>query len=146
LDVTGQPLEKVLDQLFAGTALHYAIVGDSDVYISKGLVIRTGLPQGFFAKAEPVKQPFAADSSVKDLSTDRPGKQVTSENKLYEIGRKTNHIQPGESVISGTIRNAKTGEPVAGAAIYSDKSGAGGTTDQYGYYSIRLPRGPHIIN
>ncbi|MDP4149478.1 MAG: TonB-dependent receptor [Bacteroidota bacterium] len=145
LHVGEQPLEKVLDQIFAGTAFHYAIVDQRDVFVSKGLTIRTELPPGFFGNQEP-QMAAEGTAPVKDLTSDKPLKQVTSENKLYEIGRKTNHILPGEGVISGTIRNARTGEPVAGAAVYSDKSGAGGATDQYGYYSIRLPRGPHIIN
>ncbi len=115
------------------------------------------LPEGFLEKArvaggEAVAGAGAVAAGRPDLVTGgmtdrgRAVKTVTSENKLFEIGRKTNTIQQGASIISGYIRNVRTGEPIVGAAIFSEKPGFATSTDKYGYYSIRLPRGPHIIN
>ena len=44
------------------------------------------------------------------------------------------------------IKDNKTGEPVGGASVYIDKPRIGASTDQYGFYSISLPKGRHILN
>jgi len=149
LTVKDQPLEKVLEQVFAGTAFHYSFDLHGHVFVSKGLQIRTELPESFFNdRARNIDTSAGKEEAVTTGPADgrRAAKAVTSENKLYEIGRKTNQIQQGVAIISGNIRNSRTGEPIVGAAIFSDKPAIGTVTDQYGYYSISLPRGHHILN
>ena len=48
--------------------------------------------------------------------------------------------------LAGYIKDSKTGEPVGGSSVYIDKPRIGATTDQYGFYSISLPKGRHILN
>jgi len=48
--------------------------------------------------------------------------------------------------LAGYIKDSKTGEPVGGASVYIDKPRIGASTDQYGFYSISLPKGRHILN
>ena len=48
--------------------------------------------------------------------------------------------------MAGYVPDAKTGEPVIGASIYIDKPRIGVASDQYGYYTISLPKGRHILN
>ncbi len=142
LTVQDQTLDQVLNKIFEGTTFHFMIDEQGEVFITKGLQIRTGLPEGFFGK-----KPAAIRDSVtySDL-TNTSLKHVTSENKLYDIGRKTNTIGTGTAIISGYIRNAATGEPIAGAAIYSTTPQISTITDQYGYFSINLPKGHHTLN
>jgi hypothetical protein len=142
LTVENQTLEQVLDKIFAGTSFHYLIDEHGQVFVTKGLQIRTGLPDGFFGK----KPPAVRDSVTYSDLTNTSLKHVTSENKLYDIGRKTNIIGAGTAIISGTIRNAATGEPIAGAAVYSTTPQISTITDRYGYYSIALPKGHHLLN
>ena len=42
--------------------------------------------------------------------------------------------------ISGTIKEAKTGEPIIGAKIYDLKSKKGTLSNEYGFYSLTLPK------
>jgi hypothetical protein len=42
--------------------------------------------------------------------------------------------------ISGTVKEAKTGEPIIGAKIYDLKSKKGTPSNEYGFYSITLPK------
>jgi hypothetical protein len=65
----------------------------------------------------------------------------TAENKLHEIGPRRVRIPPGNSTVSGYVRNAVTGEPVIGAAVYLQSPQIGVTTDVFGYYSLTIPRG-----
>ena len=67
------------------------------------------------------------------------------ENKIFEIGTKSNTITKGRSTISGYIRDEKTGEPITGAFINVDSSRTGVLTDQYGYFTLNLNRGQHVL-
>ncbi len=81
--------------------------------------------------------------------TDEKEKKIpvaTTENKTYEIGTRTNHIKPGNSTIDGYLRDVKSGEPVVGAHIYDAVNKIGATSDQFGYYSITLPRGRQTLS
>ena len=42
--------------------------------------------------------------------------------------------------ISGTVKEAKTGEPIIGAKIYDLKSKKGTLSNEYGFYSLTLPK------
>ncbi len=47
--------------------------------------------------------------------------------------------------ISGYIRDAKTGESLYGASVYSEKLRKGVVSNQYGFYSLTLPEGEYVI-
>ena len=68
------------------------------------------------------------------------------ENKLYQIGVNSANNGSPNALITGYVRDAKTGESIAGASIYTDKPRIGVASDQYGYYAISLPKGRHILN
>ncbi|HLX67885.1 MAG TPA: carboxypeptidase regulatory-like domain-containing protein, partial [Puia sp.] len=51
----------------------------------------------------------------------------------------------GNATIAGYVRNDKTGEAIVGATIRADTLSLSVTTDQFGYYSLTLPRGHHLI-
>ena len=78
-----------------------------------------------------------------DFTDDKEKKvpEATTENKLYEIGTKTNEIKPGMATLAGYVKDIKSGEAVIGASIRVVDSKIGIAADQFGYYSITLPRG-----
>jgi hypothetical protein len=146
LQVSDVPLETVLNIAFNNTAYHYAIIPSAlQVFLTKGKTIRTQLAAGYFNSGTEVTQ---QSSSMGDISMDKetPATEATTENKLYEIGLKTNHIEPGKAVVSGYVRDIKSGEAIVGASIFVTNSKAGVVTDQFGYYTITLPRGRLILN
>ncbi|HVB02522.1 MAG TPA: TonB-dependent receptor [Chitinophagaceae bacterium] len=144
LTVNEETVARLLDQVLAGTGLRYAMSGGKQVFITRGPVIRTGLPPGFFdinpdtAGQWAYSQGFAPGSPA-------GGNQVSPENKLFEVGRKTNHLKAGNSNIAGYVRNSRNGEALQGAILYITNPHIEATTDRFGYYSITLPRGPHTL-
>jgi hypothetical protein len=48
-------------------------------------------------------------------------------------------------LLTGYIRNNKTGEPVVGASVSAEGEATGVLTDQYGFYSITLPQGSRSL-
>jgi len=47
--------------------------------------------------------------------------------------------------ISGTIEDQASGETLLGATIYAKESGKGAVTNEYGFFSLTLPKGKHTI-
>jgi len=142
-----QSLAKVLGDVFSGTDLSYFIDRQRHVFISKGEPVHEGLPVDFFERTVVSRDTARAGVPARDDLEEATKPQIaTLENKLYLIGDKSTASLPGVVNVAGFVRDAKTGEPVVGASIYIEKPRIGVASDQYGYYSISLPRGRHILN
>jgi hypothetical protein len=147
LSVKEQPLKNVLSLAFAKTSMVYAIDDDKNVFISKDEVVKTELPDDFFSPKRNINPLQQTDTlRAANKGDNKKEQNATLENKLYEIGDKNTSSGQGRVTIAGYVRDAKTGEPVAGASIYIEKLKTGILSDQYGYYSISLPKGRYILN
>ncbi len=145
--VDQQPFTKVLDQALEGTGISYSIDRQKQVFVARGEAIRTDLPPDFFDKGNTEKGRLAQSDTVRDYLEEVGKKQVaTLENKLYVVGEKISGPLQGIVNVAGYVRDNKTGEPIGGASIYVENPRIGVASDQYGYYSISLPRGRHILN
>jgi hypothetical protein len=151
LQVTDKPLETILSQAFKSTAFSFAITKQQQVFLTKGREIQTGLAVGYFgitaANATAANlgiSPANADYANNDKDKKIP--EATTENKLYEIGIKTNTIEPGTATLSGYIKEAKSGESITGASIYVTNTKTGVATDQFGYFTIKLPKGRQVLS
>ncbi|HTI10221.1 MAG TPA: TonB-dependent receptor [Puia sp.] len=147
ISAEGQPFYKVLNEVFSGTEITYSIDRYRHVFIGKGEAIHTDLDPAFFDKVSPDRNALAAGDTIHDY-LEEVGKQpvATLENKLYVVGEKVTGPLQGLAHVAGYTRDSKTGEPVVGASIYVENPRIGVSSDQYGYYSISLPRGRHILN
>ena len=148
VNVKEQPLAEVLKLAFAPYAeYHYAIDQRNNVFLTKGLAIATSLPSGIFDKNQVAKSK-ADDAALTGFLEAKKGngRETASQNKLHEIGIKTNNPGSGNAILTGYVRNQKTGEPIINAAILVEGLSLGVNTDQYGYYSLTLPKGRHVLN
>ena len=144
MQATDRTLAAVLNLACKGTDFNFTIK-DQFVFLIKGRQIAANLPPGFFTSTQSAAVPA---STVTDYSADQVQQKVaeaTTENKLYEIGLRTNNIKPGNSTLAGYVRNIKTGEAVIGASIYVPDTKTGAASDQFGYFSLTLPRGKQTL-
>ncbi|WP_221394443.1 TonB-dependent receptor [Dyadobacter sp. NIV53] len=142
LNVSNQSIREVLDQVFKGSEFEYAIDKQNRIYITAGQKIITQLQPGLFNPDSPGDGPVSYEGPENDAKE----KLLSSaESKLHEIGIKKTRISPGNSTLTGYIRNAITGEPVIGAAIFIESPSIGVTTDALGLYALTIPRGKHLI-
>jgi hypothetical protein len=145
INVQAQPLSAVLQSVFAGTGINFSVDRFQHVFIARGDAINTGLPGGFFDKVDTGR--LAVGDTIRDYLEDVGKTAVaTIENKLYLIGEKAYANLPGKVNLAGYALDAATGEPIVGASIYVENPRIGVSSDQYGYYSISLPRGRHVLN
>ena len=145
LNVTEKPLTAVLDMAFPNKDFHYTIIKNK-VFLTKGRILRPEAVPGYFGITPQEEKPQQAPA-VADFTDEKDKKvpEATTENKIYEIGIRTNSIKPGNATIAGYLRDVKSGEPVVGASIYNADNKIGTASDRFGYYSITLPRGRQTL-
>lgn len=142
LDVKDLTVREVLDQVFRGSEFEYAIDSQQRIYITQVQRIITQLLPGLF------DPDYAGASAVTYESPENDAKErllSTAESKLHELGVKRHRIVPGNSTITGYVRNAVTGEPVIGAAIFIESPSIGASTDALGFYTLTIPRGRQLL-
>ena len=143
--VQHEPLQTVLEKAFRNTSLLFSITSDNKVYITKGLKIVTTLPINFFQVSDETKPAWLVKDTIIDYGLGlRKKEKVTSESKLYEIGTQTN-VSKGNAIITGTVRNATTGEPLVNTSVFINNTYST-VTDAYGKYSLTVPAGKHTLN
>ncbi len=145
LSVNSQPAEKIMDTVFAGSDFYYSIDDEAEVFISKGVRIGTTASSKSFSQNNSNKQKPAELVIIKEKE---PIKVQTApvEIKVIEIGSR-NLIGPktNRATVAGYITDIKTGEPVSGASVSVEALKTGVVTDQYGYFSLNLPKGKNTI-
>ncbi|HLL42443.1 MAG TPA: carboxypeptidase-like regulatory domain-containing protein [Segetibacter sp.] len=136
-------LSKVLEEVLKNTALKFSIDRDR-VFITRNYSIQTELPTDFFTKKATNNDSAIATSKVAVLRVSDQKATNFIENKLIEIGSNQNHVT-GKATIAGYIRDAKNGEAIAGASVYILKPSIVANTDQFGYFSLTIPKGRYEI-
>lgn len=142
-----QPLDKAMAEIFENTEMHCSIDALGNVFITKGAVIYTTLPEGFFGRKKTTDTSTIAFAEPDESDADKAKNKLKAslENKLFEVGTKTNTIGSGSATIAGYVRAEKTGEPIIGANITTENKKIGAITDQFGYFSITLPKGRQVL-
>jgi hypothetical protein len=143
LKVKDQPVEEVLKRAFQNTDIQYAMDDQGHIFITRKVQIVTSLPEQFFQADTIGLNNNTVTLSIR--SYNQKAKRILSENKIYEVGVKTNNLKPVEVVLTGHIKNERSGEPVINASVFVDKLNIGTLTDQYGYYSLTLPPGKYTL-
>ncbi len=138
---------QILDELFRNTQFHYAIDSTGRVFITRRVTILTTLPASLGGGGAPGLATDAKDDLPGDQDQDERTRQKQSlvENRLIELGNKSTRSNQGKATIAGYIKNGQSGEAIVGALIFADSSSAPVATDQFGYYSLTLPKGHHLI-
>jgi hypothetical protein len=140
VNVTQQPVVRVLELALEGTGLHYSI-SHKEIYITKERLILTALPDDFFNEGLQAEASAPFDYSHYEKQGARDKK---IDEKTHLIGTRTNNMN-GLAALSGVVKDVNTGEALIGAIVYAKAVETGVTTDQFGHYSITLPKGRHQL-
>ena len=146
LTLTQKALSVVLDKAFENTVYHYFVTDDHEVILTKNLKVTADLAPGIFNNSPAQPTTAAAPATVVDYSEEKTTKvaEATTENKLYEIGLRTTNMN-GTANLAGYVKNAKSGEGIIGASVYNPDTKIGIATDQFGYFSLTLPKGRQTL-
>ncbi len=140
-------LKSVLSRIFEGTQVYFFIDQFNHVILTQGYEVKEELPFTFFDRSDYTEETTVSSDVVDYLKEEEEKAELqnTLENKIYEIGTK-GRIDPKEYTnLAGYIRDVQTGEPLIGALIYIENPRIGVATDQYGFYSLTIPKGRHEL-
>ncbi|HKP32427.1 MAG TPA: TonB-dependent receptor [Chitinophagaceae bacterium] len=139
------PLKEQLTKVLENSSFQFAIDSSGNVFVyNNRYTIQTDISQliinGNKGRADTSTRP------ITDFDEPQNQKVITStlENKLFEIGSRA-ATQGKTATIAGYIRDARNGEPMAGAVVSIDTPRLHVLTDQFGYFSITLPPGRHQL-
>jgi hypothetical protein len=143
IEESRQSLQKIMELAFAQTDFHYSLF-DNQVFLTKEKPLQFSLLyQEPVKKVNPKKGYTGEDADVYQQSA---AIQNLLEHKLFEVGDKADAQLKGPATVAGFIKDYSTGEPLVGASVLVEKTRIGTSTDQYGYYSISLPRGKYVLD
>lgn len=130
-----ESLRDLLDNLFREKSLFYFIDEWGNVIITRNFAVKLpddrGAEQGnFIAPTE---------------YFDSQDKQKLAGNLFVDIGNPADRYKTGNVTVTGYITDRNTKDPVAGATVFVQELAAGALSNQYGFYSLTLPRGIHKV-
>jgi len=141
LRVNHLTLKEVLQEAFKNTELLFSIdSSNKNVFITKKTGVVTELPKEYFRSIVNTEaKVINISDSIADYEIESAKVTRATAGKLIEIGKKNNQSR-GNAIVTGYIRNSKTGEPLTNVSVFTDSLHAS-MTDIYGYYSVTLAVG-----
>lgn len=140
---TNETLESVLTKILQGSDLKFAIDKDLHVFITRRFQVQPGLAAGYHGKSG--RNIVITEDEVTDFTVETRKKVVAASDEVFTIGVKKISNKPVNAVVTGYVKNSKTGEALANAAVFIEKLKRGTSTDQYGFYSITVPSGNYVL-
>jgi outer membrane receptor for ferrienterochelin and colicin len=128
-------LSGLLDNIFQGRNIYYFMDRSGNIILTRDYKVKT-----------PASVVLSGDKFIP--KTDYSGQnyqQKFVENLLVEIGNPAEKNRIGNVVISGYVKSKDSKEPVIGATVYVKELSIGSITNEYGFYSINVPRGNYYI-
>jgi len=128
-------LSCYLDNIFKGTSLYYIIEESGNIVITNRFAVKVS-----------VAPPEKGNNFLPSGDYGGTGEnQHTDGNASVEVGNPVEKNKTGNVVLSGYIRNSETKEPVSGVTVFIQKISLGTISNEFGYYSLTLPRGIHYL-
>ncbi|MFM9075852.1 MAG: carboxypeptidase-like regulatory domain-containing protein, partial [Bacteroidota bacterium] len=142
LTANALPVTELLTSVFSGSEFNFSQDDQRNIYITWRRAIVTGLPAGLLPGTAGARdQEASVDASLFDKKVrDRDA----NKDRVYVIGKPTRKLS-GQAVVTGYVRDARTGEQMAGVAVFIKDPLIGTTTDPLGQYTIKLPRGRRVL-
>ncbi|MGD0341107.1 MAG: TonB-dependent receptor [Bacteroidales bacterium] len=128
-------LPCIMDNLLKGTSLYYYIDDFGNIVITNNYAVKVSNTE------EDKSNKFLPPSDVLGSSEN----QQIAGNSSVEIGNPAEKNKAGNVVISGYIKNKSTKEPVSGVTVFIQKLSIGTISNEYGFYTLAVPRGVHLL-
>jgi len=135
-------IETVVKELFEPYEI-FGLVQNKQVFLTKDTKI---IDQPDIAKALNKEVQTTQNASAGLIFTkDYKSKQANLENRIIEVGNRSKFISGKTSTLVGYIKEKESGNPIAGALIYTEDFSKSSSTNDEGFYAIDLPNGKNTI-
>jgi len=147
LNFSNVSIRKLLEQITAISGINFLIKDERIVIATGEYTVQTELNQALFEQlpnnVSTAKEQESILANIRGVAEHEIDKRL--ENEILEIGEVVKRFDGTTATIAGYIKETKTGEPVIGASVYIKDPLKGVITDQFGYFSLTLPKGRHEI-
>ena len=125
----------VLDSLLRDRSLYYYSDDAGNIVITKDYMIRLS-----------EKEPDKDEKYIPGIDYGASGEvQGNTGNIVVDIGNPADRNKSGNIILSGYITNTDTREAVTGATVYIPKLSVGTISNEYGFYTLTVPRGSYSV-
>ena len=128
-------LSCILDNLFKGTTLYYFIEESGNIVITNNYAVKVSIT------------PIEKDNNFiqfENASGFGENEKIAG-NEPVEIGNPAEKNKHGTVIVSGYITNKDNKEPIPGVTVFNKKLAIGSSSNEFGYYTLTLPRGNHLL-
>lgn len=139
---TDASVTTIVQAVLKNSLIHYYIMDDK-IILTVNTHVLDKIDTTLFAEYQNTDNSNWNYSFQRELVPEETGGR--KENSIIEIGVK-GKTKSDVIVLSGYIKESKTGESIPGAAVYLPGGDRATTTDQYGFYSLSLPVGTQSVN
>src|SRR4051812_19381044 len=138
-------ISELLQKALESTEFKFSVDYRNFIFVTNKNPVIVNLPENFFKSAD---ENLVKNKKSADLISEQKTKIYSAaslENKLYTIGDKKLESISGKASVAGIVKDVDTGEPILGASIEFEGLNIGAFTDQFGYYSLSLPKGNYVM-
>ncbi len=143
------PLDEVLTAIFKDTEINFYVLSSNQIVLTQNNVIYDTLPEGFFEKDQNDLPRYNTDEETEAVAPVFYKEERSARKKLnietVRIGKEVKTFRQNRYALTGYVNNAKTGEPISNLSIRVMNTNTGVSTDDNGFYSIKLPAGTNIL-
>jgi|WetSurMetagenome_2_1015567.scaffolds.fasta_scaffold00535_8 hypothetical protein len=137
-------LESFLNKTLKKEGFSFIVAENNKIILSKGYSIKTNFQEQYNSYLK--RRIINMDSANYIRPVRMQEKSATSdEYKVFKIGKPSGKSNGDKAVLSGTVIDPVTQNPVAGAVVYAEKLKAGAVTNNVGFYSLTLPKGQYQL-
>lgn len=144
INSSNETFDNILGRSLAGRGLSFIITDDNKIILSKGYTIKTSFRKEYLEYLQKNK----TNSDTVTYTPPSPvneDKIINEEYQVFKIGNPSGQNNDEKVILTGTVRNPDTGEPLTGVIVYVEKLKIGAVTNSAGYYSLEMPKGQYKI-
>jgi len=143
ISLKNETIEEILSQVLKQTEINY-FIDKNKIILSKHNIIREQLPDDFFEKQTAISN--SIDS--KPIFYQDNDSLINSSKRLEKvtvIGKESKKSDKKTCVLSGHLKDAKTGQPLSNVLIKVQNKKNSTYTDAEGFYKLTVPVGVNFI-
>ncbi|MFI0428196.1 carboxypeptidase-like regulatory domain-containing protein [Mariniflexile sp. HMF6888] len=134
-------IETIVEAVLEDTSINYLIF-DGRIILTKNNAITTKLPDNFFdTESETIKDGVKVPILQKQFINNR----ASNSKEVFAIGKENRKNSNGKFLVSGYIKDLKTGKPIENITVFLKDKSANSTTNSLGFYSLEVPSGFNIL-
>ena len=144
VDARNDSIESFLNRILRKEGFSFIIAEGNKVILTRGFNIKTNFMDQY---SDYIRKNLSRPDSVTYYTPPQAAENqggADDEYRLFRIGRPSESLND-KAVLSGTVSDPVSGNPVAGAVIYVSKIKAGAVTNNVGFYSLTLPKGQYQL-